>query len=98
MSPQLRLHAPLALHVLTGGAAVGYALQVPCGSDECLGPLFTAASAGVWAIAVPAVLACEASRLRGVRIAAWTVPGLCLPVAWAFALALFVLHPGLGGA
>lgn len=95
---QLRTHAPLVLPGLAGCAAIGCALHAPCGSDECLGPLFAGASACVWILAAPGVVVAEASRLRRVRVLAWVLPFACLPAAWAFALALFVLHPGPGGA
>ena len=89
---------PLFVHVCTGTAVVAFLLQVPCGSDECLGPLFAGVSAGVWAVTTPLVVVAARARTRGPRALAWGIWLLCLPLSWAAALALFVLHPALGGA
>ncbi len=97
-SALLRHHGPLLVHLLTGTAVVAYALRAPCGHDECLGPLYAGASAGVWAVAVPFVLVASRAGPPGPRALAWVVWLLCLPVSWAFALAVFLLHPALGGA
>ena len=97
-SALLRHHGPLLVHLLTGTAVVAYALRVFCGSDECLGPLYAGASAGVWAVAVPFVLVTSRAGTPGPRAIAWAVWLLCLPVSSAFALAVFLLQPALGGA
>ena len=89
---------PVVLHAVAGVALVVVSLRMPCGSDECLGPLYAGASAVVWALAVPVVFAAARSSLREVRVVAWVAPLLCVPLAWAAALTLFFLFPSLGGA
>lgn len=94
----LRRHGPALLHLLTGLLAVAYALRIPCGSDECLGPLAAGASACVWTAALPFVVVASQSERGEVRAIAGCVWLLCLPLSWAFMLALYIVHPGLAGA
>ena len=94
----LRRHGSVILHLLTGLLVVAYALQIPCGSDECLGPLAAGASAWVWAATLPFVIVASRSERRESRALAWCVWLVCLPLSWAFMLALFVMYPGLAGA
>jgi hypothetical protein len=83
---------PLALHALVGAVVIAYAAQVPCGSDQCLGPLYTGTSAVVWLLAAPLV------RLAAGRsLVAWLLPFLWAPIAWAAALGLYAAFPSLAG-
>jgi len=94
----LRRRGPAILHLLTGVLVVTYALRIPCGSDECLGPLAAGASAWVWTATLPFVIVAARSERRDSRALAWCAWLVCLPLSWAFMLALFVMYPGLAGA
>lgn len=90
---------PLIVH-----AAVEIALVVllargaRCGHDECLRDLLLGVTLAVWVLAAVSIRLLSRSEHRGLQIAAWGVPFVWPPFAWAAALGLFHLFPALGGA
>jgi hypothetical protein len=89
---------PLLLHAVVGAVVIGFAAQIPCGSDECLSALYTGVSAGVWAVTAPVAGIGARAGMRELRLLAWLVPLLWPPIAWAAAFGLFLAFPQLGGA
>jgi hypothetical protein len=69
-----------------------------CGHDECLRDLLLAVVLAVWALTAVSVHLLTRSERRGLQIAAWAVPLVWPPLAWAAAIGLFLLSPALGGA
>jgi hypothetical protein len=95
--PDVRHHAPLLLHALLGAILVPYVATAPCGSDECLGPLYAVTGTVVWLLTLPVVVVSQ--RAAGAtRLLAWVAAVSWVPVAGVTAFVLFVLFPSLGGA
>jgi hypothetical protein len=90
-------HAPLVLHAVLGATLVPYVATAPCGSDECLGPLYAVTGAAVWLLTLPFIV--KARRRGGtIGLLAWGAAVAWVPVAWITAFVLFLRFPSLGGA
>jgi hypothetical protein len=92
---RLGRHGPLALHLLSGILVVALTLRIPCGADECMGPLAAATAACVWVTALPFVIVASRSPRRDVRVLSWFIPLLCVPLTWASVPALYLMFPEL---
>jgi hypothetical protein len=90
---------PPVLHAAVGIAIVVLlAIGPRCSHDECLRDLFLGVTVAVWTLGAVSIRLLTRSGHRGRRIAAWAVPLVWLPIAWAGALGLFLLFPALGAA
>lgn len=88
---------PLIVHAAVGIALVVLLARGPrCGHDECLRDLLLGVTFAVWALAAVSIRLLSRSEHRGLQIAAWAVPLVWPPFAWAAALGLFLLFPALG--
>jgi hypothetical protein len=90
---------PVVLHAVTGAAWFVLLARSPrCGEDECLRTLFLVVSAVLWSAMLPAIVLLARDRRVTPQALSWLLAVAWAPLAWAVALALFIVAPGLGAA